>query len=341
MKQIEYAGGISGTDNHAKVVTHCNEDQTAERAIIPSTMRVTGSDLGREFQITVPTPLQSLPERFGLVGGRYFQHPTHRELVSKSEPRTREFAHYGLGIVEAVTPRNAVTFHNRMNQTFSAYSFKAGDIVTGTGPHEFAVFKELEIDPDKTAIAIQAIRYQWENGISYTPDFVAVSAAQGIMAGEIKASQSYFWPPEVCEVMVNAERTSRSVGVTFLRICGADLHRDLTRRRNVDSIYQDRFTDFTLRHVELIHDTLAATAETPLAKVHEILAPWCPNPGAVTNAMMCKRHLAYDFGSTLTPDTIVRAAPAAKKSPDLKTLRLAEPASNDKQPNVHAEAVLA
>jgi len=287
-------------------------------------------------ELNIPHPIQCLAPRFGHVGGRNFYHPVVSELTAAVGNDDFEAVHLGTGVVTSITPTSALTFHNKNQQTFCGLSVKTGCVVTGTGPHERAHWMFLEVNPDFYAFGLRSCRYNFESGTRYTPDSIAASISHGIVVSEVKASWSYFWPEEYRNLMDNVERTSEAVGITFNRVVGEQLNADRVRRKNVNRIFRNRFTQFVQRDLESVQNELAKHPETAMGNICEVLRADYSSARAITDALMCKRHLAFDFGSEITPDTIVRAVPAIKNPIDLNCLHLREDdANNIVEPSEH------
>ncbi|RZK03391.1 MAG: hypothetical protein EOO76_03070 [Novosphingobium sp.] len=274
--------------------------------------------------VRVPHRLDCLPHRYGRVGGRTRIHPTFREMTDEVADPLSVLELYGAGVVKSVSPPMEVTFHKRV-QTFCAFSLKARLMVSGTGPHEFMVFADREVDPDYHDVGLQTLNISWKRGNSYTLDNVAAHVTKGVVAAEVKASPSYFAEPGYLSLMANTDRTLGRVGISFERIDGTTMQRNRVRMVNVRAAYCDRFTVIGESEGKGVADALAGSGSIALARIEELLTNGVRPTRPVVHAMLCGRHLSYDLNAPLHRDTEVTSAPAIKKRVDIRSIALSEP----------------
>ncbi len=275
--------------------------------------------------LKIPDPLNCLPARARRQHGAAHNHPYWRPITSEVEGvATMQPPHWEIVSVAAVEPHHHVTFR-RKQSTFSFLSRKNGYTQTGESPWELVRAQELEVDPITVDFQLGSLRVYWrtDNGDRfYTADNVSVTASGLVTAEEIKASASYFHDADYSELMGRIKGGLNAVGIEFRKV-DADQMRDNRRRRyNISAAFDDRFAAFSERHLDALSNEFAKnSAGVALGELTEAF----DLPGAksqqIINAMMCKRHLAYDLDLSINRDTqIVPVANVTKSIPDIRAI---------------------
>jgi hypothetical protein len=274
--------------------------------------------------LEIPNVHDCLPKAAKSIGGRNFYHPGARLLV-KTTPEIIEAEHFGRGTIKTVIPASAVTFHNKSQLTWSAYSAKMGQVFTGTGPHEMGYMMEQEADADVYAYTMRWVRYIWDAGKIFTPDIASATVKSKLVLSEVKASRSYFWPVEYRHTIFNAKRTADALGVEFRQLTGEDLYNRRQRYLNLSRIYDDRLAHFSAEDQDVVENELAKRPDTSLGKIQELISPHPRQARAKAHAMLCRRLIAFSFDAAITEDTLVRKPTEVSNPIDLSQLFLTEP----------------
>lgn len=274
--------------------------------------------------LVIPPAASLAPPRADRVGGVARIHPHWSALSTGPAIASGPAPNWGPGVVTSFDAPLAVTFHRRSG-SFSALSAKTRETMSGLGPHEQAMAEELDTDPLYTDFRLQGGRIVWNTG-TYTFDFLAHHVEDGLVAGEVKADPSYFHAPGYSVLMANAERTLNAVGISFRKVDGNSLYGNVVHRRNVRRAYCDRFTTVTDDQRTTVEEALAACGEIPLGHLHNLLGNDARVAQQLVHALLACRVLAYDLDLPVNAGTIVRAAPKADNSPDIRHLELSEAA---------------
>jgi hypothetical protein len=216
-----------------------------------------------------------------------------------------------------------VTFHQKKG-SFAGLSRKARCVVSGIGPHEYAKWKDLETDPNIVSFLLQGLRSVWAEH-SYTCDWVAHDALAGLVAGEVKADQSYFHDPDYSITMCNAAEAFTAAKIDFRKETGPNIRGSSQRRRNVNSAFRDRFTHYDRTQEGLVRDRLSS-GDVALGELEEHLHKTPETARSIVHAMLCTRVLAFDLNLPVGPDTIVTAAPVPISRINIRAIDIAEAA---------------
>ena len=276
------------------------------------------------FTVTVPDPRNCAPARAAGVGGRNKNHPIYGGSLIDAAPITRSTAAAWTSITLAsVEPECAVTFNKRQS-SFAGYSTKTARMMSGLGPHELAVWRELEANPRWVDFDLQRIRTTWTGPIgshSYLGDYIAIDQDGLVHAGEMKASASYYADPAYHHLMEDATGAYARVGITF-RHTGDGMRGTPRRQLNVGRAFGDRFTTVPPKQRELVLEAIAANAGTaPLGLVEEKVNTDHRLARALVNAMLCARDISYPLDLRLDRDTPVTRPKAPTIIPDIRAMR--------------------
>lgn len=278
------------------------------------------ADLAGTLTLRIPDPLECIPRRARRVGGRRHYHPSVSII---EEGPIAEPTDWGIGSVISHQPAPAVTFHN-VASTFDFFSVKTRRTVYGTGPHEFAHGKELEVNPWAVDFELQGVRILWNSDERdhYTGDSVALMVDH-VVAAEVKASQSYFEHPDYDTVMWNAQRSFEAAGLRFRKVTGDEMAGRRRRRWNIDRAFDDRATAFDKRESDALAILLhSGCGSVPMGRLVVALSPHRSVGRQIVNAMLCQRHLAYDLDGIVDDDTEVTAPPQALDHTDIRQIGL-------------------
>lgn len=131
----------------------------------------------KNFIVRIPDPLECVPPRAKAGGGQFRLHPLYGDSVIAAGPVTTGDPMRYPGVrVASVEPRCMVTFI-RKQASFAGCSTKTRRMMSGLGPHELAVWRELEVNPHWVDFDLQRIRTSWadDDAIrSYLSDYIAV-----------------------------------------------------------------------------------------------------------------------------------------------------------------------
>lgn len=283
------------------------------------------SDYPSTFTISIPDPRDCIPARARGIGGRNKVHPLYAGSLIDASPITSSAATPWTTIsLESVEPDCAVTF-NRRQSSFAGLSVKTGRMMSGLGPHELAIWRELEANPRWVEFDLQRIRTSWSDGHgshSYTGDWVAVDDDGLVHAGEMKASASYYADPAYSILMEEAASAYARVGITFSRDTGDGVRGGRRRQLNVGRAFGDRFTSVPEDRRDAVLATVEAAGGTaPLGEVEEAAHADPRVARAMVNAMMCARDVAYPLDGRLDRDTPVTRPRTPDTIPDIRAIR--------------------
>lgn len=261
--------------------------------------------------IRISDPFSCMPARARRNFGMRHTHPYWR--ATTTEPAiTHGPLDWQLQAIESVKPRCHVSFR-RKQSTFSFLSRKSGFSQSGESAWEYYYARELEVNPFVVDYQFHGAKLRWKTADGpreYGPDCHHITVEAKLTMTEIKASQSYFAEPEYRALMRLTHDDLAKAGIRFEKVTGDQLLANRRRTYNISRAFDDRFTAFHTRDVNILRDGfLAEGPELALARVGELLGLPGPATLPVVNAMMCCRHLAYDLDEFVSADTIIRTAP--------------------------------
>lgn len=292
--------------------------------VLATTSDATSDDTPK-FTVSIPDPRDCMPARAKGVGGRNKVHPLYGGCLVDAAPVTSTVATSWSKItVESVPPECAVTFNKRQS-SFAGLSVKTGRMMSGLGPHEHAIWRELEAVPRWVDFDLQNIRTSWSDdrgGHFYTGDWVAVDHDGLVHAGEMKASASYYADPAYHILMEEAASAYARVGITFSRDTGDSIRGGQRRQLNVGRAFGDRFTAVPQDRREAVIRTVEASGGTAtLGKVEEVAHDDPRVARAMVNAMLCAREVSYPLDARLDRDTPVTLPRTPTTIVDIRAMR--------------------
>lgn len=277
------------------------------------------------FTVSIPDPRDCFPSRAKVVGGRNRVHPLYGgSLVETSAITASAATPWTTITLESVEPEFAVTFNKRQS-SFAGLSVKTGRAVSGLGPHEHAMWRELETGSRWVDFDLQTTRTTWSGSLgdhSYTGDWIAVDEDGLVHAGEMKASGSYYADPAYHILMEEAAGAYARVGITFSRDTGDRVRGGQRRQLNVGRAFGDRFTAVSESCRDAVLGTIDANGgSAPLGQVEEAANADPRVARAIVNAMLCARDLAYPLEVRPDRDTPVTRPKTPTTITDIRAMR--------------------
>lgn len=277
------------------------------------------------FIISIPDARDCIPARAKALGGRNKLHPLFAGSLVDASPITSPAATPWTTIsLESVEPGCSVTFNKRQS-SFAGLSVKTARMMSGLGPHELAIWRELEANPRWVDFDLQRIRTSWSDGHgghSYTGDWVAVDDEGLVHAGEMKASASYYADPAYNILMEEAASAYARVGIAFSRDTDDGVRGSQRRQLNVGRAFGDRFTavpEARRGAILAIVETAGGTAS--LGELEEAAHTDPRVARAMVNSMMCAREVSYPLDARLDRDTPVTRPKTPDTIPDIRAIR--------------------
>lgn len=266
-------------------------------------------------------PIHELPSRARRAAGRF--HQPAFALTDGGHAIARQV--YGaFAAVRSVAPEPIVTF-NRKRSTFIFLSAKTGTTQEGEGPWEYALAKELEVNPFCADYQMHGSQLSFEaddgNVRKYGPDVVYWSFDTGLTMAEVKANAVWFGLPEVRAMSDRAADGLADLDIAFAEVCGDELRADRRRAYNVSRAFADRTTQFSPAQREAVRNRIAEHGPVPLGDLARTLDVPRPAVLQTVNAMMVRRDVAYDLASMVDDDTAVVLPPRAPADmPDIRRI---------------------
>lgn len=208
----------------------------------------------------------------------------------------------------------------RVNFSYDNYGSTTADFCDkskrqyfGEGPHEDAWKRWLSVNTNVTDFQFQPLKADFldDRGDKRTVfwDVAIELLGTAVIIGEIKADRRFFDIPKVDASLRLSVAALRDENIFFVRLLGTDFD-DITRD-TIKAVFDRRRTRYE-PHLELrlVCEALEAGTLTLGAAAGLMKIPY-PEAEAKLCAMMCHRRLAIDLELPLTPDTVLRPAPAA------------------------------
>ncbi|MBO9505699.1 hypothetical protein J7348_13810 [Qipengyuania flava] len=282
-------------------------------------------DLGDygEFTLSIPDPL-GCNDRGRLIREERRSHPSHASCAVEIDLRRSETVHPITSFSVDSQQSPCMAFVNRKHFRFAGLSMKTRRMVSGTGPNEFAAWKELETNPRWVDFDMQTARVAWQaegEQASYLADVIAVDDAGQIYAWELKADRSYYDAPEYEAVMRHAKVGFESACVALERHTGFQLRGSDRYRLNVDRAFGDRFTQIDPVTKCRVEEMLRGGATLTLGDIEEVLDADPLVARAKTHALVCQRVISVSLSGVIDRETAVSSTVNPVTVPDIRLLR--------------------
>lgn len=275
-----------------------------------------------EFTLSIPDPI-GCGDRRRLMHKEGRSHPSHASCAVEIDTRQSEGVHPFTSFSVKAQQSPCMAFQNRKQFRFAGLSMKTRRMVSGTGPNEFAAWKELETNPRWVDFDMQTARVAWEadgKHASYLADVIAVDDAGQIHAWELKTDRSYYDPPEYEAVMRHATVGFGAACVSFERRTGSELRGNDRYQLNVDRAFGDRFTQIHSAAQCRVEEMLRGRATLALGDIEEVLDADPLVARAKTHALLCQRVISIPLRSVIDRETPVTSTENPAAIPDIRLL---------------------
>ncbi|NCQ21011.1 MAG: hypothetical protein GW768_07590 [Sphingomonadales bacterium] len=228
--------------------------------------------------------------------------------------------------IRSVIPSQAVTFHRKLQGSFSTLEPLGRRSLSGVGPNELAQVMRLTTSHTTIRFAMQSLVYELPDGTIYTADSHCLDSRVGVLVSELKTSASFFFTdPAYRATLAIIEDASAAANMTFLEETGKSVRGTPRRWKNVCFVYQHRFTGYSADREARVRAGLADGSLTTLGDLVPILGGKMQIALPRAAAMLCDRVIGFELDQRLTPDTPVFAVPIPHQDVDILKIDVTVP----------------